>query len=211
MTISEIYDKYTLPEQLRMHHFRVASVAQIICQNLIAPANIDTHIILTTCLLHDVGNMTKIKMESEEPWMLPQGLIYWQQQKENFMNKYGIDDHEATLEILSELNVDLQVREVFAQMPLQSTEAIAKGDTRLLICKHSDNRANPDGVVTVEQRLSYLQERYEKYRDPETYEKAATAMRSIQSTLQSKVKIDLNDITNESAQEEIESLRIYEI
>jgi len=62
MKISEIYEKYQIMPQLQLHMFRVAGVASLITENL--EKKIDTNSVIFTALLHDLGNMAKIKLNA---------------------------------------------------------------------------------------------------------------------------------------------------
>ncbi len=59
--ISEIYEEYKIMPNLREHQLRVAAVAAQICDNFNKPLNKKE--IITACLLHDMGNIIKFKLE----------------------------------------------------------------------------------------------------------------------------------------------------
>ena len=58
MTISQIYNKYSIPINLKKHMLRVAAVGKIICDNT-KDIKINKNLIIKTLLLHDIGNILK--------------------------------------------------------------------------------------------------------------------------------------------------------
>ena len=60
MNILDIYNKYHLPENLQMHMLRVAACSNLIIDNW-AGDELDKSAIIRVCLLHDMGNIVKIK------------------------------------------------------------------------------------------------------------------------------------------------------
>src|SRR3989344_2472976 len=102
MKITEIYEKYKIPPNLQLHQLRVAGVASIICDNFDKP--LDKGSIITTCLLHDMGNILKFNFDIfPEEFYGKQGRAYWEKVKQEFKEKYGEDEHKATHAIAEEL------------------------------------------------------------------------------------------------------------
>lgn len=61
MTILEIYKKYKIPHHLQLHILRVGAVATLIIDNINHElvTEFDRNLIITICLLHDMGNVIK--------------------------------------------------------------------------------------------------------------------------------------------------------
>lgn len=60
-SIKSIYDRFSIPRSLRLHMYRVASIAEMVCDNWKGP-RIEKDDIVAACLLHDVGNIVKFSI-----------------------------------------------------------------------------------------------------------------------------------------------------
>src|SRR6185436_12957768 len=108
--INELYDEYKIMPNLREHMFRVAAVASLICDNF--EGEINKKDIVSACLLHDMGNIVKFKLDLHPHLNEPKGMEYWQQVQEEFRNKYSNDDHLANCLIAKEIGVNKRVVEL---------------------------------------------------------------------------------------------------
>ena len=69
---------------------RVAAVASIICDDFGKP--LDKKLVISTCLLHDIGNVIKFDFNSKvfpDSWFAPQGKRYWMEIQKEFIEKYS--------------------------------------------------------------------------------------------------------------------------
>lgn len=114
MTVREIYNNYKIMPTLRLHQLRVAAVGQIICDSI--PDFKDTKEVVVTCLLHDMGNIIKFDLNYFPEFLKPEGLEYWQKVKEEYIQKYGNDEHHATQSIIAELLNSGKIRECADQV-----------------------------------------------------------------------------------------------
>ena len=60
MNIINIYQKYHIPKNLQLHMLRVSACAKLITNNW-KNKEINKESIIRVCLLHDMGNIVKIK------------------------------------------------------------------------------------------------------------------------------------------------------
>ena len=74
--ISEIYEEYKIMPNLREHMLRVAGAASLICDNFTEPLNKEE--IISACLLHDMGNIIKFKLDYFPEFNKPEKAEYWQ-------------------------------------------------------------------------------------------------------------------------------------
>lgn len=110
MTIQDLYEKYHIMPNLKLHQLRVAAVAQTICESF--DILVDTETVVQACLLHDMGNIVKSDFSVfPDSFYMPEGKVYWQKIKEEYVTKYGTNDHHATIEIVQELGVSEKVIE----------------------------------------------------------------------------------------------------
>src|SRR6266404_1725530 len=101
--ILDIYKEYKIMPTLQEHMFRVAAVASLLCDNFTKPVNKED--IILACLLHDIGNIVKFHLNYFPEFNKPEGIKYWQKIQDEFIEKYGDDDHVATVAIMKELGV----------------------------------------------------------------------------------------------------------
>lgn len=205
--IIDIYKEYKIPPNLQTHMLRVASVASIICDNL--TEQVDKENIITACLLHDMGNIIKFKMDVFPEFFEPEGVEYWQKVKDEYIAKYGPDEHHASLEIVKELKMSERIFDL-ADAPsfIGAPHNAESEDYGMKIVDYSDVRVYPHGVVSIEERFLDLRKRYVQH-GPDTPERAAFegALREIQTQIFSKCKIKPEDITDQAIAPIIEELK----
>lgn len=157
--ITEIYKEYNIMPNLQMHQLRVAAVAKYVCENL--NLEVDKNSIITACLLHDMGNIIKFKLEQFPEFLKPEGLDYWNNIKYNFILKYGNNEHVASREIAKELGVSSKVLDLIDCIDSHNVEIIKMDeDFNKKICLYADNRVTPIGISSVEERSLEAKERY---------------------------------------------------
>lgn len=205
--IIDIYKEYKIPPNLQTHMLRVASVASLICDNL--TEQVDKENIITACLLHDMGNIIKFKMDVFPEFFEPEGVEYWQKVKDEYIAKYGPDEHHASLEIVKELKTSERILDL-ADAPsfIGAPHNAESEDYGMKIVDYSDVRVYPHGVVSIEERFLDLRKRYVQH-GPDTPERTAfeNALREIQNQIFSKCKIKPEDITDEVIAPVIEELK----
>lgn len=63
MKISQIYQLYPVPDNLAWHMLRVGAVGEWLINNLVNTHLVDHHILISTLLLHDLGNLVKFDLK----------------------------------------------------------------------------------------------------------------------------------------------------
>jgi HD superfamily phosphodiesterase len=212
--ITEIYEKYKIMSNLQLHQLRVAAVAKKISDNLVT--QIDKAAVVEACLLHDMGNIIKFDLDYFPQFLEPEGLEYWQKVKNEFIDKYGKDEHEATLEIVRGIGASRQVLECIDSIGFNKIKnSYFDGSIEQKVCNYSDMRVGPDGVVTIYERLTDGKKRYEhrkKYLVGGSVRKEILKeLEELEDQILSKPKIQPSDITDESIEPLIKQLRTYEI
>jgi len=157
--ISDIYEEYKIMKNLQMHQYRVAAVAWQICESLDLP--VDKKSVVTACLLHDMGNIIKFDLHYFPEFNKPEGAEYWQSIQREYINKYGQDEHHATIEIAEELGFKEGVTSLIDAIDFKYVET----SNHLMsleekICVYADNRVNPHQIVSLHQRSEEVQTRY---------------------------------------------------
>ena len=89
--ITDIYNEYKIMPHLQMHQLRVAAVASVICDSI--DFDLDKNLVITTCLLHDMGNVIKFNLnQTKSVFGLSDGEVAEVKViKEEFIKKYGED------------------------------------------------------------------------------------------------------------------------
>ncbi|PIQ68288.1 MAG: hypothetical protein COV91_04945 [Candidatus Taylorbacteria bacterium CG11_big_fil_rev_8_21_14_0_20_46_11] len=160
-TVQEIYTQYRIMPFLQLHQLRVAGVASFIAQNLKLPVH-DIQQVLFACLFHDMGNIIKSDLDVFPESVQPEGRKFWQSVKDEFVAKYGNDEHEATIAIAKELSLPPIVCDLIDGFGFSKVTSIAgHGSILAKVCEYADMRVAPQGIVSVEQRLEEGKIRYE--------------------------------------------------
>jgi hypothetical protein len=229
--ILEIYKKYQIMPQLAEHQFRVAAVAIVVLDNLSPLPNpplqgegrieVDRENIIKACLLHDMGNIIKydIKVSGElYPEKFSQeDLKYWQKVKEEYIKKYGPDEHRASLEIAKAAGANERVLGLINAIGFQYGKNNAQSeDFGRKICAYSDMRVGPYGVITLEERFLDLRKRYDnKHRlmggNEDLRLDFENGLREIEKQIFARCNIKPEDITEDSIKLAMEKLRNFEI
>ena len=157
----DVYKRYSIPSNLQEHMLRATAIAKLLCENWIGPT-ISQEDIITTMLIHDMGNIAKMDFSSYD--LLPEenkDIIYWQNIKQDFIKKYGADDHIATFNIASELGLKPRILWLVINKIFLHNEMITSyNDYELKICAYSDQCAGPYGIVSLKDRFDELMKRY---------------------------------------------------
>ena len=206
--ITEIYKDYKIILNLAMHQMRTAAVAMQICDSL--DIKIDQDSIIKACLLHDMGNIIKFNLSYKPELFEPEGLEYWKGVKYEFIQKYGNDEHKASIEIAKEVGCSDKIINLINSIEPVSIEIIAMDDDfAQKICIYSDNRVNPYGVVSAEERSLEAKERYKNHPHSFDEEKRKFFMEnlfSIEKQIFSHSSIKPEDINDKSAQKYLDKL-----
>ena len=209
--ITDIYEEYKIMPNLQMHQLRVAAVAKQICESL--DFGIDKDIVVRVCLLHDMGNIIKSKLDYFPQFTQPEGIEYWENVKEKFIEKHGSDEHEATVKIIQELGQNENI-------------AYLAGENRFsFMCKHkdgkdfiqklihyADGRVGPYGVLSFDERMNDANKRYKSSSfDEEERNRLVNCGKDIEKQIFAHSNIKPEDINDESVAGIIEELKNFEI
>lgn len=214
MDIQEIYNKYKLMPNLQLHQLRVATVGKIICDSI--PNFKETKDVIGACLLHDMGNIIKFDLNYYPNFLKPEGFEYWQKIKEEYIQKYGKDEHIATQKIISELTDSRKIKEYADQVGFSKLQE-TKEDSSLAkkICAYSDMRVGPHGIITIEERVIDGKKRYEGREDKSMnlnqYEILTNALGEIEEQIFKTSTILPTYITNDLINEKIVELKNFKI
>ncbi len=209
--IKDIYKKYKIMPNLQLHQIRVAAVAAQICDSL--SIEVDKESIITACLLHDMANIIKFNLNYFPELNEPEGLEYWQDVKNDYILRYGNDEHQASLMIARELGVSDYIYELIYCIDSSSVEIIAmEDDFGKKICIYADNRVTPHGIVSAEERSLEAKERYKDHPHAFNEEGRSFFMNnlfSIEKQIFSHTDIKSESINDESVSKYLEKLESF--
>ncbi len=216
LSIEKIYKKYKIMPSLQEHMIRVAAVASIICDNF--KESLPKEEIITACLLHDMGNIIKSKLEYFPEFIKPEGIEYWQSVKNEYIKKYGDDEHKATIKIMHELGISVKIISLVGQIRFSSWCVHKDSDDMTMkVMAYSDARVDPYGVVSYKERMAEGKKRHQTNKttfggvSEEKRLELVACGKEIEKQIFSKCKIKQEDINNETAILVISSLRNFVI
>jgi putative nucleotidyltransferase with HDIG domain len=211
--IKEIYKEYKIMPNLVQHQVRVAAVAMQICESI--DLEVEKENIIKACLLHDMGNIIKFKLDQFPDFLSPEGLEYWEKVKYDYILKYGNSEHQASRDIATELGVSDKIIELLDCIDSTSVEIIKmEDDFTKKICIYADNRVTPFGIVSIEERSLEAKERYKNHPHAFNEEKRIffiQNMNLIENQIFSHCKIKSEDIDDESIKKYLDLIIDYSI
>jgi hypothetical protein len=207
--IAEIYSKYKIPPNLQEHQLRVAAVANQICDSLWVP--VDTGGVVITCLLHDMGNIIKFDLRKFPQFIEESSIPYWEGIKEEYIEKYGNDEHTATLGIAKEIGISRGALSCLKKVGFSKAIDNAKSNIiEYKICSYSDMRVGPFGVLSLSERISEGQTRYKNTNRShifaDKYNKIVESLIKVEDQIFENSNIRPNQITDESIRQYLNNL-----
>jgi hypothetical protein len=177
---------------------------------------IDTETVIKVCLLHDMGNIIKFDLNYFPDFTKPEGLEYWQKVKDEYINKYGNEEHVATRVICEEIGLsDKGLRYLNSIGFSRVKTTLDNGTLEEKVCCYADQRVGPHGVLTIEERLSDGRSRYAGRQDKamvsDKFEGLAEALKELENQIFSSSNIKPDDIKRESIENDLNGLKSVEI
>lgn len=210
MNIQQIYDKYHIMKNLQEHQYRVAAVGKYICDRY--KQTINAKLVITTCLIHDMGNILKFDLLRFPEFLEPEGLEYWQNVKEEFRKKYGDSEHLATERIAEELGMSNDVIEILNNMgSSKSEDTYINGSIERKVCAYVDMRVAPFGVDSFRNRMEDLRIRYANKNPTPPYEERYIFLSKIEDLIFADCNCKPEEITEKAVAGYIEGLRGFEV
>ena len=217
MTLRDIYARYKIMHGLQLHQLRVAAVAKLICDNFDEP--LEEREVVLTGLFHDMGNIIKSDLTTFPQFLEPEGLAYWQGVKDEFVRKYGPDEHRANIAIARELELPERVCDYIDHLGFSMLKAIKRSSFGHKIAKYADLRVGPFGILSLDERLSEARERYgRKAKQGSTlspndgnFDELAAVAADIEKEIFAHSRIRPEDINDRTAAPVIEELWEYNV
>ncbi len=200
---------------LQMHQLRVAAVAKQICESL--DVKIDTGTIIKTCLLHDMGNVIKFDLNQTKSvfGLSDKEVEEIRKIKNEFINKYGENEHDATIAIIKELNLNTSIANLADKNRFGNLCIDKDGnDWALKIIHYADARVGPHNILSYDERMNDAGNRYRGRIDSikeQERQKLVDCGKQIENQIFAHSNIKPEDIHDESIKDDIEKLKNFEI
>jgi hypothetical protein len=208
--ILDIYKEYKLPENLQLHQLRVASVAKVLAESY-KKESLPIDVIVKACLLHDMGNIVKFKLEQFPDFFEPEGIDYWEKIQKEFIEKYGNDDHKATLAVVHDIGVSDEVSKYVDHIIGDRIEAITDPIVGIVIGKYADVRVGPHGMLSLHDRLNDFRARYVGRVSDEYVDNAIKVFEKAEEDIFKEINLKSEEITDELIEPIIEELKKIEL
>jgi len=222
MNILEIYKKYKIMSSLQLHMLRVGAVASILVRAVLGAAQNrltgeDSENIVTAAMLHDMGNIIKFDLTYFPEFVQPEGLVYWEGVKKEFIEKWGANEHEATGKIILEVTKSQEIFKLSDQTGFsKALKVLEEGELQKMICNYADIRVGPKGILTLKQRTEDGKKRHERNNSANKknnldFDSVTLALLKIEENIFRYLKIKPEDVNDESVNREIENLKSFVI
>lgn len=200
---------------LQQHMLNVAGVALIICNNF--HGNLDKNLILSTCLLHDMGNPVKFNFKTYPKKVSKKQIHEALKTREYFRRTWGETAEDATKRIITEMGVSKKISNLINKMGFANAYKIYKSKNyELKICEYSDLRVSPSGVVSMEKRIDEGVKRYaisfkNRGLDQKGIAENTDILKKVEKQIFTKSRIKPEDIIKESVKKYQKELLEYKI
>ncbi|OHB19723.1 MAG: hypothetical protein A2854_03650 [Parcubacteria group bacterium RIFCSPHIGHO2_01_FULL_56_18] len=218
MRAREIYERYQVPPWLQLHQVRVAAVGKLLAESLTDP--VDTHLIVMTCLVHDIGAIVKFDFSPSVLAALddvcpPEDVPHWIAVQEEMHARYGTREYPATDAIIGELDLE-KVRHTFRDMGLSNLpRVLTEGSREARIAQYADLRVGPHSVLPLLQRIADITERYRTRWNAEGRAEEAAHYPSLSRELEQQLFQDSHitpeDLNDLSIRPVVDALWEYEV
>jgi hypothetical protein len=184
----------------------VAAVASYLVDNA-QDNELDKQSVVEWALLHDMGNIVKFK-----DFISPQmrmGEDYWRKIQSKFKEKYGSDAHQATVNIIKEMNLinESSVLNLINASDFRSISKNGYPSLEIRICDYADMCVSPLGIVGFNKRIEDLVKRYNLTED----DLSTKTRKKNTKELNDHLKVEVGEINKVDFSDLIKSLSEYDI
>lgn len=198
MKIIEVYEKFKISPNLQDHMLRVCGIVEYIQKHWIGEA-VDWNLTKKIALLHDLGNIVKFDFDKHPEFLGEEqkNVEYWKGVQSEIIKKYGSDDHEAIKKMLNELGIDEKSKEIIFSKRFGNSVAVKNSDNWVLkIMYYADLRTLPNGIGSLEDRISDVKDRMPKYTTRPDFDSLVDSCRGIEKQLQPNLNVSVEEIND---------------
>lgn len=213
MKLAKMYAKYKIPPNLQEHQLRVAAVGLWI-KNHWSGEKVDWQNLILMLLIHDMGNIIKFDLKKYAHFLGDEekNLDYWLKVQRKFVEKFGDNEHVATVKIALELNLDSKVVDWLKRTENPDLEKVSKQEFwEMKLHYYCDVRIGPFGVLSVNERFADLKKRYATKRNLQRIDHNHKWCLEIEKQIQNNLSTSLSQIKDEAISEFESQLKDFEV
>ena len=214
MRVPNIYHNYHIPSKLQQHMLTVAAVGKYVLDHW-QGEEIDKDSIVAALLVHDLGNLVKFDLNGNAKVIEPALFTEeWRDTQQQMIDKYGSDSHQATLKMLTEINLPEKIKQLAAKMDAGDICQIVNESIEQQICEYADLRVTPSAVVSMKTRMKDLRDRYANkigWDDPKVFAHNLACAQQIKNNLQNQTSVDITAIAEDKIQAYLVELARFEL
>lgn len=196
MTTRDVYRQFGTPKNLQQHMLTVTALICSLKDHWIGE-EIDWEHLIIAGLLHDLGNVIKFDLDKFPALLgdeLPR-IDFWREEQKKLIVKYGDDDHVATGKMLDELGIGHEIKDTIQTKSFSNIIQTAESANWLpKILQYCDLRTAPNGLMTLDERVGDIKERYSKYANRADFPEMIEAAKSIEREIARSVDTKLESI-----------------
>ncbi len=213
MNIFEIYKNFRIPPNLQEHMIRVFGVIYFAEEHWTGE-KVDWNLVKKIALLHDMGNIIKFNLDAHPEFLGSEksNIEHWKNVREETIQKYGLDEEEATKKMLQEVGIDENAIKIIEDKAFGNSVGVKDStDWHLKLLYYADLRTLPFGVGTLDERLADVRGRMPKYTSRPDFEDLVSACRDIEKQIQENLDIPVLKIIDENTKFDQNILNTFQI
>jgi hypothetical protein len=133
---------------------------------------------------------------------------YWKEVQREYRERYGDVEHEATVMIAREVGAGERVVQIIHDIGTSyAAHAFEEHDLPVLVATYADFRVTPRAVVSLDERIHDLLERYAGTAKYEPYKKTTEVYHDIEAYVMQVLGVSDVTFTDEEIRARVEKLR----
>jgi len=205
LNYKEIYQEFGIPPNLQEHMARVWGIISFIenhWNNKDITINWET--VKKAALLHDLGNVVRFDFVNHPEYLGSEqaNLDHWREVQKQMIEKYGLDDHEATERMLKEIGIEQAIIDIIGNKSFGNSISTRNSSNWLSkLLAYADLRTLPTEIGTLNERITDIKARMPKYTNRPDFEDLVTACKEIEAQIASNLDVPIAQINEQSISE----------
>jgi len=181
---------------------RVAALARIILDHWIGQ-KIDDQSIVTCAMYHDIAKPINFDIEKQRQYVATEEEFNEVKRTiSEMITKYGTEEHVVAIKIFQEIGCSAETIRLINNLEwIYLPRLLKENDIPALLVNYCDMRIGPKGILPIGMRFADLRERAPF----EGIDEIAELTPKLESFIQSNTSIDLNTITDDQINNQIEN------
>jgi predicted HD phosphohydrolase len=211
MKAAAAYQHYNIMPTLAQHMLQVGAVAKIVTDQINEPDFPATQII-SACLLHDMGNIMKFDLDNVPVGLDIPDIDHWKSVQADIRNQYGLDEHQVTHHIASEIGVSSTTLSAIENCGTsKAASVLADQNIPAMFVTYCDYHVAPASIVSPAQRLADILDRYAGTPKHAGYQADSQNVLALADYLETTYNLDPGLVTAEAVAGVVESLKDWDL